>query len=152
MDTRTRAPPARSSDDGHLLAALGVVSGCVKEEPKAPPPRPPVDVTVMTVAERDTPVSFEFVGQTQSSREVEIRARVEGFLDKRLYVEGDLVRSGQPLFQIDTKPFNATLQSSKGGCRRRRKATGAGHRLSLVVPDPHSTNPDSAGVPVHNPE
>jgi len=105
-----------------VLAALGVVSGCGKEEPKAPPPRPPVDVTVMTVAERDTPVSFEFVGQTQSSREVEIRARVEGFLDKRLYVEGDLVRSGQPLFQIDTKPFNATLQSSKGQVAQQQAA------------------------------
>jgi len=105
-----------------VLAALGVVSGCGKEEPKAPPPRPPVDVTVMTVAERDTPVSFEFVGQTQSSREVEIRARVEGFLDKRLYVEGDLVRSGRPLFQIDTKPFNATLQSSKGQVAQQQAA------------------------------
>jgi len=105
-----------------VLAAVGVVSGCGKDEPKAPPPRPPVDVTVITVAARDTPVSFEFVGQTQSSREVEIRARVEGFLDKRLYVEGDPVRAGQPLFQIDTKPFNATLQSSKGQLAQQQAA------------------------------
>jgi membrane fusion protein (multidrug efflux system) len=48
----------------------------------------------MTVAARDTPVDFEFVAQTQSSREVEIRARVDGFLDKRRYAEGELVKVG----------------------------------------------------------
>ena len=73
------------------LVAFVLLPGCGKEEAKAPPQRPPVDVTVMTVTARDTPVSFEFVGQTQSSREVEIRARVDGFLEKRLYVEGDVV-------------------------------------------------------------
>ena len=96
------------------LFAFMLLPGCGKEEAKAPPQRPPVDVTVMTVTARDTPVSFEFVGQTQSSREVEIRARVDGFLEKRLYVEGDLVRAGQPLFQIDRKPLAASLQSAKG--------------------------------------
>jgi membrane fusion protein, multidrug efflux system len=96
------------------LFALTLLPGCGKEEAKAPAQRPPVDVTAMTVAARDTPVTFEFVGQTQSSREVEIRARVDGFLEKRLYVEGDLVRSGQPLFRIDRKPLAASLQSAKG--------------------------------------
>src|SRR5438552_16570187 len=76
-------------------------AGCGKEEAKAPPQRPPVDVTVVTVTARDTPVTFGFVGQTQSSREVEIRARIDGFLEKRLYVEGDLDRAGQPLFQVE---------------------------------------------------
>ena len=74
-----------------LIACL-LLSACGKEEPKPSAQRPPVDVTMMTVTARDTPVTFEFVGQTQSSREVEIRARVDGFLEKRLYVEGDLVR------------------------------------------------------------
>ena len=91
------------------LFAFTLLAGCGKEETKAPAPRPPVDVTVMAVTARDTPVTFEFVGQTQSSREVEIRARVDGFLEKRLYVEGDLVRAGQPLFQIDRKPLAAWL-------------------------------------------
>ncbi|MCW8275152.1 efflux RND transporter periplasmic adaptor subunit [Pseudomonas sp. PCH199] len=68
----------------------------------------------MTVTARDTPVTFEFVAQTQSSREVEIRARVAGFLDRRLYTEGDLVKAGQTLFQMDPKPFEATLLSAKG--------------------------------------
>jgi membrane fusion protein (multidrug efflux system) len=68
----------------------------------------------MKVEPHDTPVDFEFTAQTQSSREVEIRARVDGFLDKRVYTEGQLVHAGQVLFQMDPKPFEAMLQTAKG--------------------------------------
>lgn len=94
------------------LLLLALASACQKA-PEAPT-REPVAVTVLTVAQRDTPVDFEFTAQTQSSREVEIRARVDGFLDKRVYVEGDLVREGQTLFLMDPKPFQAALQTAKG--------------------------------------
>jgi membrane fusion protein (multidrug efflux system) len=98
------------------LAGAGVVAafavGCGKEE--APPAPGPLEVTAVTVTPQDTPVQFEFVAQTQSSREVEIRARVDGFLDKRLYTEGEMVRAGQPLFQMDRKPFEAALLSAEG--------------------------------------
>ncbi|WP_062635718.1 efflux RND transporter periplasmic adaptor subunit [Caballeronia arationis] len=97
---------------GAALVAACFVSGCKK--PPATPERAPADVTVLTVSAHDTPVTFEFVAQTQSSREVEIRARVEGFLDKRLYVEGSLVHAGQTLFQMDRRPFEAALQTAKG--------------------------------------
>jgi len=105
----------------HTLAALtmalvasgiSLLSGCGKEP--ASSSRPPTDVTVMTVTVRDTPVIFEFVAQTQSSREVEIRARVAGFLEKRLYTEGELVKAGQVLFQMDRRPFEAALLSAQG--------------------------------------
>ncbi|WP_247257061.1 efflux RND transporter periplasmic adaptor subunit [Pseudomonas moorei] len=95
-----------------LLGIFVLLSGCGKE-PDSPARKPP-EVTVMTVTARDTPVTFEFVAQTQSSREVEIRARVAGFLDKRLYTEGDLVKAGQTLFQMDRKPFEAALVSAQG--------------------------------------
>ncbi|WP_152387288.1 efflux RND transporter periplasmic adaptor subunit [Azotobacter salinestris] len=91
---------------------MALLAGC--GEAPAPPPRPPTEVTVLTVTAQDTPVVFEFVAQTQSSREVEIRARVEGFLEKRLYNEGDLVQAGQVLFQMDPRPFEAALQSARG--------------------------------------
>jgi membrane fusion protein (multidrug efflux system) len=104
-----------------LMLAVALVPGCGKNEP-APAARPPVDVTTISVAPGDTPVTFEFVGQTQSSREVEIRGRVDGFLDKRLYKEGDLVRAGQPLFQMDRKPFEAALQSAKGQLAQQQAA------------------------------
>ncbi len=66
-----------------------------------------VAVTAVTVTPQDVPVSVEFVAQTQSSRQVNIQARVSGFLEKRVYVEGSLVREGQVLFLMDTKPFKA---------------------------------------------
>ncbi|HEY7655353.1 MAG TPA: efflux RND transporter periplasmic adaptor subunit [Burkholderiales bacterium] len=93
------------------MAAV-LVAGCSKEAPLPPPQA--VDVTVMTIEPRDAPVVYEFVGQTQSSREVEIRARVEGFLEKRVYTEGALVKAGQTLFVMDRRPFEAALQQARG--------------------------------------
>ena len=90
-----------------LLGGLLLVAGCSKE---APPPKQAVaDVTAITVQPRDAPVVYEFVGQSQSSREVEIRARVDGFLEKRVYTEGSLVKEGQTLFFMDRKPFEAAF-------------------------------------------
>ena len=96
-----------------LLFAVALVAGCKKEEKKAEE-RPPVEVTVMKMAPRDTPVSFEFVGQTQSTRQVQIVARVNGFLDKRVYTEGSFVKAGQVMFLQDPKPFKAQLDAAKG--------------------------------------
>jgi membrane fusion protein, multidrug efflux system len=73
-----------------------------------------VDVTVVKTQAQNVPVSIEFVGQTQSSHQVEIRARVEGFLEKRTYEEGSLVKAGQVMFQMDRRPFEASLQEAKG--------------------------------------
>jgi membrane fusion protein (multidrug efflux system) len=95
-----------------LVALLTLVGGCSKKE--APPPPPAAEVTVMTITPRDTPVVFEFTAQTQSSREVQIRARVDGFLDRRTYDEGALVKAGQTMFLMDPKPFEAALQTAKG--------------------------------------
>jgi membrane fusion protein (multidrug efflux system) len=95
-----------------LVVLVLCTAGCHK----APtlPAAGETEVTVMQVTQRDTPVDFEFTAQTQSSREVEIRARVDGFLDKRVYTEGQMVHTGQTLFLMDPKPFEATLQTAKG--------------------------------------
>ena len=99
----------------HGAAVLGVLAillgGCGKPEPPAPPPP---EVKVVKVEPRDTPVTFEFVGNTISSQQVEVRARVDGFLDERLYIEGSLVKAGQVMFQMDPKPFEAQLDAAKG--------------------------------------
>ena len=86
------------------------LSGCKKEQAVAPP-QPPV-VTVMEVTRKDVPIAFEQVAQTQSSHLVNINARVSGFLDKRVYTEGDIVKQGQVLFLIDPKPFQAQLSQA----------------------------------------
>ncbi|WP_454873623.1 efflux RND transporter periplasmic adaptor subunit [Paraburkholderia xenovorans] len=116
-----------------VLSLLALLTACGK--PAAPESSQPVDVTVMTVTPRDTPVDFEFVAQTQSSRAVEIRARVDGFLDKRTYTEGQMVRQGQTLFLMDPKPFQAALQSAQGALAQQQARLGvAKANLARVVP------------------
>lgn len=116
------------------LAGVALASGCSKEPPK-PEARPPVEVTVMKVAPRDAPVTYEYVGQTQSSHQVQIRARVAGFLDKRLYTEGAMVKAGQPMFQQDAKPFQAQLDAAKGAlAEQQARLQTANDNLAQVKP------------------
>jgi len=102
------------------LAAL-VVSGCGRD---AAPPAPPAvtNVTTVTVAPRDVSVVPEFVAQTQSSQSVNIQARVSGFLDKRVYVEGSVVKAGQTLFLMDPKPFQAQVDGAQAALSRQQAA------------------------------
>jgi membrane fusion protein (multidrug efflux system) len=114
-------------------AVLVVIAACHKEAAEIP--KQAIDVTVMTVESRDTPVDFEFTAQTESSREVEIRARVDGFLDKRVYTEGQRVHTGQTLFLMDPKPFQAVLQSAKGQlAQQQARLTVTKANLARVVP------------------
>jgi membrane fusion protein (multidrug efflux system) len=117
-----------------LIVALALAQGCSKEAP-VPPARGPVDVTVETVAPRDVPVSFEYVGQTQSSRQVQIVARVAGFLDRRVYTEGSLVKAGQLLFLQDPKPFQASLDAAKAAlAQQQARLQTARDNLTRVRP------------------
>jgi len=70
---------------------------------------PPPEVTVATVAPQALPATFEYVGQTAGSREVDVRARVAGILLRRNFAEGAPVRQGQSLYTIDPAPFEAAL-------------------------------------------
>lgn len=74
---------------------------------------PPPQVTVLNVTPQTVAVSYEYVGQTAGSREVEVRARVSGILEKRLFEEGGAVRAGQTLFQIDPKPIEAQVAAAE---------------------------------------
>ncbi|MFO1303304.1 MAG: efflux RND transporter periplasmic adaptor subunit [Burkholderiales bacterium] len=68
---------------------------------------PPANVTTVKVQPRTLPAAFEYVGQTTGSKEVEVRARVTGILEKKLFQEGAPVKAGQALFVIDPKPLTA---------------------------------------------
>jgi membrane fusion protein (multidrug efflux system) len=92
------------------LCAAVALGGCSKKE-AAPPP--PVEVVVAEVVQKDVPVFMEMVGQTKGSQDVEIRARVEGYLDKFFFTEGAFVRKGEKLYQIDPKPFEAAVAQAK---------------------------------------
>jgi membrane fusion protein (multidrug efflux system) len=81
---------------GAVVAALSLA--CQKP---APPPPPPPEVYVTAVAQRDVPVYLELVGQAKGFQDVDIRARVEGYLEKVSFNEGTFVRQGDPLYEID---------------------------------------------------
>jgi membrane fusion protein (multidrug efflux system) len=76
----------------------------------------------MTVTARDVPVTFEYVAQAQSSRQVNIQARVSGFLERRVYTEGSLVKEGQVLFLMDAKPFQVQVEAQEAALARQRAA------------------------------
>jgi membrane fusion protein (multidrug efflux system) len=117
-----------------IVVAGTVLAGCGKPEQKAEV-RPPVDVTVMTIEAHDTPVSYEYVGQTQSSHQVQIRARVAGFLDKRVYTEGSMVKAGDVMFQQDPKPFEAQLAAARGAlAEQQARLQTANDNLAQVKP------------------
>jgi membrane fusion protein, multidrug efflux system len=73
----------------------------------------PIPVTTRQVEPRSVPIVLEAVGRTEGSKEVEIRARVSGIVQKRLYDEGSFVRAGTPLFQIERAPFEIALAHAK---------------------------------------
>jgi len=116
-----------------VVLAVGM-GGCGKKE-EGGRPKGPIPVTVMTVTPKDVPIDIEFVGTTESSHQVEIRARVEGFLEKKTYEEGGRVRSGQTLFQIDRRPFEASLQQARGAlAQQEAKLVNAEATLKRVRP------------------
>lgn len=97
-----------------VLAALITATGCsTKGEHSAAAPPPPPTVIVSEVRQKTVPIYSEYVGQTRADNTVELRARVEGVLQKAYFKEGTPVRKGQLLFTIDKRPFEAALQSAK---------------------------------------
>ncbi len=97
-----------------------ILNGCKeKESVSAPSPSP---VLTITVIPRDVPVSVEYVAKTESSQLVNIQARVTGFLDKRMYNEGAVVKQDQVLFQMDDKPFKVQLDQAKAALAQQEAA------------------------------
>jgi membrane fusion protein (multidrug efflux system) len=98
-----------------VVAAALLLAACGRGGPPQGGPGgfPPAPVSLMDVKPVTVPVRFEYVGQTAGSREAEVRARVEGILEKRAYQEGGPVKAGQVLFLIDPKPYAAQAQQAE---------------------------------------
>ena len=111
-----------------IAAALGA---CGKDQAAAPPPAAPgpVQVGVITVAVQPVTLTKELPGRTSALRVAEVRARVNGIVQKRLFTEGTDVKQGQPLFEIDPAPYQAALDSAQAQLARAE----AGGRVGAVA-------------------
>lgn len=94
---------------GLVLAAFALLAGCDGQSQTPPPQPPPPGVTVAPVTRAEINPVFEVVGQTEAVDEVDLRARVQGFLVERAFNEGDDVREGELLFAIEKAPYEAAL-------------------------------------------
>ncbi|EXI86269.1 MAG: Solvent efflux pump periplasmic linker SrpA precursor [Candidatus Accumulibacter regalis] len=97
---------------GLASAALLLGAGCGKKEEAAPPAPPTVEVT--TVIQKDVPIYREWIGSLDGDVNAVIRPQVTGYLVKQHYTEGDWVKKGQLLFQIDPRTFQAAVDQAEG--------------------------------------
>lgn len=108
---------ARRTSTALLLAA------CSKSAPPAAAPPPP-EVRIVTVSTQPIANVIELPGRLQAVRTSEVRARVDGIVQRRIYTEGTDVRAGQPLFAIDPQPMRAQLSAAQASLAR-AEATAA---------------------------
>ncbi len=98
------------------LMVLGLLAACGRDA-AAPAPTvtapAPVSVRTLTVQPRKVPIRFDVAGQVEGSKQVEVRARVSGILQKQFYNEGDAVKEGAPLFEIDRAPYEIALAQAR---------------------------------------
>ncbi len=126
------------------VCAAFALAGCSKEV--ARPASVPASVTVATPIEREVQDFDDYTGRVAAVNEVEIRARVRGYLDQIGFRDGDEVKKGQLLFQIDPRPFEAQLQAAEGQRdqykARRLKADADVTRYKDLVPKGAATAQD----------
>ncbi len=118
-------PAARLARAGQsaFAAALAALLFSACSEP-APESAPPPEVSVVTVEAESVPHVIEVPGRLQAIRTAEVRARVDGIVERRLYTEGSDVRSGQGLFAIDPRPLRAQVNAAEATLAR-AEATAA---------------------------
>lgn len=97
-----------------LAAALAATLLTIACAGKQPPPPAPVEVEVVPVVQKDVPVVGEWIGTLDGSVNADIRPKVEGYVLRQLYKEGQVVRRNDPLFEIDPRQFRAALEQARG--------------------------------------
>ena len=124
-------PVARNNTNARWLkiafASLALMlAACGKQSPEhganvaATSSPTAIPVTVKRVQPQRVPLALEAVGQAEGSRDVEIRSRVPGIIEKRLYTEGDAVKAGQTLFVIDRAPYEIAATQARAALAQER--------------------------------
>jgi membrane fusion protein (multidrug efflux system) len=109
------AAPARGPYAAAFVAcaALAALGGCSSKGAASAAAPAAISAKVIEVQPKSVPIVVEGVGQVEGSKEVEVRARVSGNLKKILYKEGEVVKPGATLFQIDPEPFEIALAQAR---------------------------------------
>src|SRR5262245_61307856 len=110
--SRGNAPMHASIRRRALLLSALLLPACPDKPAPAPPP--PTPVKVVSVVRQDVPVYIEAIGETRGNTEIDIRARVEGFIQTVDYKEGSLVKQGDLLYTIDPGPAETVVAQAKG--------------------------------------
>ncbi len=113
-----------------MLASLAVLTAACGKKEEAPPPPPPA-VEVAPVVQKDVPVYGEWIGSLDGFVNAEIRPQIEGYVLRRVYREGFLVKAGETLFEIDPRQFQATYDQAKGALAQ-YEATLANAKLTAA--------------------
>lgn len=126
------------------LAALIALAGCGKSDdmPKLMTSLPPPHVALVEARQIDAPMVFEYPARATGSREVDVRARVSGHIERRHFAEGGRVRAGDLLYTLDTRPFEAAVaraeaqvaQARAQVMQARAQADQAGREADRLAP------------------
>ena len=106
---------ARSFASVSAAALALLLTAC---SPEAPPAPPPPEVTIVTVRSQAVPNVIELPGRVQAVRTSEVRARVDGIVERRLFNEGSFVRAGTALFRIDPRQLTANANAARAQLSR----------------------------------
>lgn len=112
---------------GALFLTIALAA-CGDDAPAGGPP--PMPVQVITVVGQPTPNAVELPGRIEAVRSAEVRARVDGIVERRLFVEGVDVPAGAPLFQIDSDDLRAQLQQAQASLSRAQAARSNASQIS----------------------
>jgi membrane fusion protein, multidrug efflux system len=145
----------RSVRAAAALTAMLLTACDDKANDAAATPAPPPAVSVMAVAQKDVTPTVDFVGRVVATDKVELRARVQGFLQKRLFTEGQDVKDGDLLFVIEQEPFQAAvtqaeadLASAEADAQNAKLQLGRAEELVKKQNIPVATRDDRAATAV----
>ena len=115
--TRPKLPVPLTPGVLFLTITLSFSACTSKAQQNAPAPPPPT-VEITTVQPENTPIFAEYPAQTYARDLVEVRARVDGYIEKWLFKPGQQVQAGQPLYILDLRPYRAQVEQAQGSVRQ----------------------------------